>query len=166
MKNLVEKSSLYLQIHQGNDYSKIETTEIDEGLVEEILEPILEKYNPKEKHNVTAAYLEIKIKLNPERVTEDINDLFMDHFIRECNEQLEHIGNYPYDAVPYECIKQLAILRNSILERYNSNWDSGHLFEFMDILKSIYNLENKVAEAVNKNKEKNQKYSYRKSISK
>ena len=91
MKNLITKSEVLLQIKQENNYSDVILSEVSEDFVEDLLDKLISKLNPTFEHKVEAAYLEVRVTLDPKAITEEINDCYMDKDIQDLINTLDEI---------------------------------------------------------------------------
>lgn len=140
MKNFITKSGVLLQIKQENNYSDVTLPEVSEDFVEDLLDKLISKLNPTFEHKVEAAYLEVRVTLDPKALTEEINDCYMDYVLQDFHNTINEIDSRinSKDHID-EDLEKLNGMKNFILNNYNK-YDLYSL-DFISILKSIYDLE-------------------------
>lgn len=140
MKNLITKSQVFLQIKQEDNYSEVTLPEVSEDFIEDLLDKLISKLKPTFEHKVEAAYLEVRVTLDPKVLTEEINDCYMDKVIQDFHITLNEIDSRinSKDHID-EDLEKLNGMKNFILNNYNRY--APYSLDFISILKSIYNLE-------------------------
>lgn len=140
MKNLITKSGVLLQIKQENNYSDVTLPEVSEDFIEDLLDKLISKLKPTFEHKVEAAYLEVRVTLNPKVLTEEINDCYMDYVLRDFHNTINEIDSRINSKEHIdEDLEKLNGIKNFILNNYNKY--APYFLDFISILKSIYNLE-------------------------
>lgn len=140
MKNLITRSEVLLQIKQENNHSDVTLFEVSEDFVEDLLDKLISKLNPTFEHKVEAAYLEVKVTLDPKALTEEINDCYMDYVLQDFHNTMNEIDSRinSKDHID-EDLEKLNGMKNFILNNYNKY--APYSPDFISILKSIYDLE-------------------------
>lgn len=141
MRNLITKSGVLLQIKQENNYSNVTLPEVSEDFVEDLLDKLISKLKPTSEHKVEAAYLEVRVTLDPKALTEVVNDYYIDNVLRDFQITLDEIDSRINSKEHIkEDLELLNDIKNFIL---NYNKYAPYSLDFISILKSIYNLETK-----------------------
>lgn len=142
MKNLITKSQVFLQIKQENNYSEVTLPEVSEGFVEDLLDKLISKLKPTFEHKVEAAYLEVRVTLDPKALTEEINDCYMDYVLQDFHNTISEIDSRinSKDHID-EDLEKLNGMKNFILNNYNRY--ASYSLDFILMLKLIYDLEQK-----------------------
>lgn len=140
MKNLITRSEVLLQIKQENNYSDVTLPEVSEDFVEDLLDKLISKLKPTFEHKVEAAHLEVRVTLNPKALTEEINDCYMDYVLQDFHNTMNEIDSR-IDSKDHidEDLEKLNGIKNFILNNYNRY--APYSLDFISILKSIYDLE-------------------------
>lgn len=140
MKNFITKSQVFLQIKQENNYSEVTLPEVSEGFIEDLLDKLISKLNPTFEHKVEAAYLEVRVTLDPKALTEEINDCYMDYVLRDFHNTMNEIDSRinSKDHID-EDLEKLNGMKNFILNNYNRY--APYSLDFISMLKLIYDLE-------------------------
>lgn len=142
MKNFITKSQVFLQIKQENNYSEVTLPEVSEDFVEDLLDKLISKLKPTFEHKVEAAYLEVRVTLDPKALTEEINDCYMDYVLQDFHNTMNEIeSRINIKEHIKEDLEKLNGMKNFILNNYNKY--APYSPNFISILKSIYNLEQK-----------------------
>lgn len=142
MKNFITRSEVLLQIKQENDYSDVTLPEVSEGFVEDLLDKLISKLKPTFEHKVEAAYLEVRVTLDPKVLTEEINYCYMGKVIRDFINTLDEIRSKIDNKEHTEGdLENINGMKNFILNNYNK-YDLYSL-DFIYILRLIYDLEQK-----------------------
>lgn len=142
MRSLITKSEVFLQIKQENDYSDVILSEVSEDLVEDLLDKLISKLNPTFEHKVEAAYLEVRVTLNPKVLTEVVNDYYIDNVLQDFQITLDEIDSR-IDSKEHinEDLELINDIKNFILNNYNRY--APYSLDFISMLKLIYDLEQK-----------------------
>lgn len=140
MKNLITRSQVFLQIKQENDYSDVTLPEVSEDFVEDLLDKLISKLRPTFEHKVEAAYLEVRVTLDPKVLTEVVNDYYIDNVLQDFQITLDEIKS-KIDSKEHinEDLELINDIKNFILNNYNKY--APYSPNFISILKSIYDLE-------------------------
>lgn len=142
MKNFITKSDVFLRIEQENGYSDVTLPEVSEDLVEDLLDKLISKLNPTYRHKVEAAYLEVRVTLDPKALTEEIGKYYMgkviQDFINTLDEIRSKIDNKEHTEGDLDNINGM---KNFILNNYNRY--ALYSLDFIYILRLIYDLEQK-----------------------
>lgn len=140
MKNFITKSQVLLQIKQENNYSDVTLPEISEDFVEDLLDKLISKLKPTFEHKVEAAYLEVRVTLDPKAITEEINDCYMDYVLQDFHNTMNEIDSRinSKDHID-EDLEKLNGMKNFILNNYNRY--ALYSLDFISMLKLIYDLE-------------------------
>lgn len=139
MKNFITKSQVLLQIKQENNYSDVTLPEVSEDFVEDLVDKLISKLKPTFEHKVEAAYLEVRVTLDPKALTKEINDHYMDYVLQDFHNTLNEIESRINSKEHInEDLEKLNDIKNFIL---NYNRYAPYSLDFISILKSIYNLE-------------------------
>ena len=142
MKNFITKSQVFLQIKQENNYSEVTLPEVSEDFVEDLLDKLITKLKPTFEHKVEAAYLEVRITLDPKALTEVVNDYYIDNVLQDFQITLDEIDSRINSKEHIkEDLELLNDIKNFILNNYNKY--APYSPDFISILKSIYDLETK-----------------------
>nr|DAL41743.1 MAG TPA_asm: hypothetical protein [Caudoviricetes sp.] len=145
MKNFITRSEVLLQIEEQDNYSDVTLLEVSEDFVEDLLDKLISKLNPTYRHKVEAAYLEVRVTLDPKALTEEIDKYYMgkviQDFINTLDEIRSKIDNKEHTEGDLENINGM---KNFILNNYNK-YDLYSL-DFIYILRLIYDLEQKTNE--------------------
>lgn len=142
MRNLITKSEVLLQIKQENDYSDVTLPEVSEDFVEDLLDKLISKLRPTFEHKVEAAYLEVRVTLDPKALTEEINDYYMDYVLQDFHKTINEVDSRINSKEHInEDLEKLNGIKNFILNNYNKY--APYSLDFISILKSIYDLETK-----------------------
>lgn len=145
MKNFITKSEVFLQIKEQDNYSEVTLSEVSEDFVEDLLNKLISKLNPTYEHRVEAAYLEVRVTLDPKALTEEINDCYMDKVIQDFINTLDEIGSKIDNKEHTEGdLENINGMKNFILNNYNRY--ALYSLDFISMLKSIYDLEQKEME--------------------
>lgn len=142
MKNLITKSQVFLQIKQENNYSEVTLPEVSEDFVEDLLDKLISKLNPTFKHKVEAAYLEVRVTLDPKAITEEIDKYYMGKVIQDFLNTIREIDSKinSKDHID-EDLEKLNGMKNFILNNYSRY--ATYSLDFISMLKLIYDLEQK-----------------------
>lgn len=142
MKNFITRSQVFLQIKQENNYSEVTLPEVSEGFVEDLLDKLISKLKPTFEHKVEAAYLEVRVTLDPKALTEEINDCYMNYVLQDFHNTISEIDSRinNKDHID-EDLEKLNGMKNFILNNYNRY--SPYSLDFILMLKLIYDLEQK-----------------------
>ena len=140
MKNLITKSEVLLQIKQENNYSDVTLPEVSEDFIEDLVDKLIRKLKPTFEHKVEAAYLEVRVTLDPKTITEEINNGYMDYVIMDFQDTINEIDSRinSEDHID-EDLEKLNGMKNFILNNYNRY--APYNMDFILILNSIYNIE-------------------------
>lgn len=142
MKNFITKSGVLLQIKEQDNYSDVTLPEVSEDFVEDLLDKLISKLNPTYRHKVEAAYLEVKVTLDPKALTEEINKYYMGKVIQDFINALDEIGSKIDNKEHTEGdLENINDMKNFIL--YNYNRYALYSLDFIYILRLIYDLEQK-----------------------
>lgn len=142
MKNLITKSEVLLQIKQENDYSAVTLPEVSEDFIEDLVDKLISKLRPNFEHKVEAAYLEVRVTLDPKALTEEINDHYMDYVLRDFHNTLNEIKSKIDSGEHTEGdLENINGIKNFILNNYNRY--APYSLYFISMLKLIYHLEQK-----------------------
>lgn len=142
MKNFITKSQVFLQIKQENNYSEVTLPEVSEDFIEDLLDKLISKLRPTFEHKVEAAYLEVRVTLDPKVLTEVVNDYYIDNVLQDFQITLDEIDSRINNKEHIkEDLEKLNGIKNFILNNYNKY--APYSPNFISILKSIYNLETK-----------------------
>lgn len=140
MKNLITKSQVFLQIKQENNYSEVTLPEVSEDFIEDLLDKLISKLKPIFEHKVEAAYLEVRVTLDPKVLTEVVNDYYIDNVLQDFQITLDEIDSRINNKEHIkEDLEKLNGMKNFILNNYNKY--APYSPNFISILKSIYDLE-------------------------
>lgn len=140
MKNFITKSQVFLQIKQENNYSEVTLPEVSEDFVEDLLDKLISKLKPTFEHKVEAAYLEVRVTLDPKALTEEINDCYMDYVLQDFHNTMNEIESR-IDSKDHidEDLEKLNGMKFFILNNYNRY--APYSLDFISMLKLIYDLE-------------------------
>lgn len=140
MGNLITRSEVLLQIEQENNYSDVTLPEVSEDFIEDLVDKLISKLKPTFEHKVEAAYLEIRVTLDPKALTEEINDCYMDYVIMDFHNTMNEIDSRinSKDHID-EDLEKLNGMKNFILNNYNRY--APYSLDFISMLKLIYDLE-------------------------
>lgn len=142
MKNFITSSEVFLQIKQENNYSDVTLPEVSEDFVEDLMDKLINKLNPTFEHRVESAYLEVRVILDPKALTEEINECYMDYVLLDFHNTMNEIDSRinSKDHIE-EDLEKLNGIKNFIFNNYNRY--ATYSLDFISILKSIYDLEQK-----------------------
>lgn len=142
MKNFITKSQVFLQIKQENNYSEVTLPEVSEDFIEDLLDKLISKLNPTFEHKVEAAYLEVRVTLDPKAITEEIDKYYMGKVIQDFLNTIKEIDSKINSKEHTEGdLENINDIKNFILNNYNK-YDLYSL-DFIYILRLIYDLEQK-----------------------
>lgn len=145
MKNFITKSEVLLQIKEQDNYSDVTIPEVSEDLVEDLLDKLISKLNPTYRHKVEAAYLEVRVTLDPKALTEEIDKYYMGKVIRDFLNTIKEIDSKINSKEHTEGdLENINGIKNFIL--YNYNRYALYSLDFIYILRLIYDLEQKANE--------------------
>lgn len=142
MKNFITKSEVLLQIEQENNYSDVTLPEVSEDFVEDLLDKLISKLKPTFEHKVEAAYLEIRVTLDPKALTEEIDKYHMGKVIRDFLNTIKEIDSKINSKEHTKGdLENINDMKNFILNNYNRY--ALYSLDFISMLKLIYDLEQK-----------------------
>lgn len=142
MKNFITKSEVLLQIKEQDNYSDVTLPEVSEDFVEDLLDKLISKLNPTYRHKVEAAYLEVRVTLDPKALTEEIDKYYMGKIIRDFINTLDEIRSKIDNKEHTKGdLEKLNGIKNFIFNNYKRY--APYSLDFISILKSIYDLEQK-----------------------
>lgn len=93
MKNFITRSEVLLQIKEQDNYSDVTLSEVSEDFVEDLLDKLISKLNPTFEHKVEAAYLEVRVTLDPKAITEEIDKYYMGKVIQDFLNAIKEIDS-------------------------------------------------------------------------
>lgn len=93
MKTFITKSGVLLQIKEQDNYSNVTLPEVSEDFVKDLLDKLISKLKPTFEHKVEAAYLEVRVTLDPKALTEEINDCYMDYVLQDFHNTMNEIDS-------------------------------------------------------------------------
>lgn len=142
MKNFITRSEVLLQIKEQDNYSDVTLPEVSEDFVEDLLDKLISKLNPTYRHKVEAAYLEVRVTLDPKALTEEIDKYYMGKVIQDFLNTIKEIDSKINSKEHTEGdLENINGMKNFILNNYNK-YDLYSL-DFIYILRLIYDLEQK-----------------------
>lgn len=142
MKNFITRSEVLLQIKQENNYSDVTLPEVSEDFVEDLLDKLISKLNPTFEHKVEAAYLEVRVTLDPKALTEEIDKYYMGKVIRDFLNTIKEIDSKINSKEHTEGdLENINGIKNFILNNYNRY--ALYSLDFISMLELIYDLEQK-----------------------
>lgn len=142
MKNFITKSGVLLQIKQEDNYSDVTLPEVPGDFVKDLLDKLISKLNPTFEHRVEAAYLEVRVTLDPKTLTEEINEYYMGTVIQDFINTLDEIRSKIDSKEHTEGdLENINGIKNFIL--YNYNKYALYSLDFINILRLIHDLEQK-----------------------
>ena len=144
MKNFITRSEVLLQIKEQDNYSDVTLPEVSGDFVEDLLDKLISKLNPTYRHKVEAAYLEVRVTLDPKALTEEIDKYYMDKVIQDFLNTIKEIDSKINNKEHTEGdLENINGIKNFILYNYNYNRYASYSLDFIYILRLIYDLEQK-----------------------